>query len=94
MYQEWQKRDNQQRKLKHKGNGAKDSIQRWDQWRNDSARIPHHIMMVRKSIARLGTLATRRELYRAIAGCSKSIEIIRGAPLNGEQDAGWPMQNP
>ena len=37
------------------------------QWRNDNAgdaRIPHHIMMVKKSGSRLGTLGTMRELYR------------------------------
>ena len=78
-----QGRDNQQRKLKYKGNGVKETPKMRFSGMGDAemihisramtaremrdARIPHHIMMVKKSGGGLGTLATRIELYSATA---------------------------
>ena len=83
LHQERQKRDNQQRKLKRKGNGMKETLKmdpnrfsggwcrddpyQWHNYSAGDARISHHIMMVKVSEGGLGTLATRRGLYSATA---------------------------
>ena len=107
MFQK-RKRDNQQRKLRGKGNGVKETPKMhpnrlsdgWcrddqsHQWPNDStghARIPHHIMMVKKSGGGLGTLTTIVQCHcsRGFWAHIKYMEFIGGATLNGKQSARW-----